>query len=667
MDAGPSGASGERRLKGCSRLPLALASALRLGAPPAFDNCPSIAGPQKAHAYQLHPGAIFCDLTTITSLSRCSALRYSQCQKYDTLLKILDQIRAEGAASGFSSYEPSSIDLDLINQARSRAYIHLFIKVKFGVLNFRERETYITDGAQDGGIDGYFIDRESKTVFFLQSKFRTTERNFETKRVTLDEIASMDIARISSGHESDEAGIEYNGKIKGLIRTIAAIEDIGRYKYRVVIIANLRGVSNTTLRNLIGGFSVEHFDAERCYAELVFPVLSGTYFQKEDLSIFLDLSNKNAGAKISYEVSTTHGLCDITVLFVPTLEIAKIMHKYKNAILKHNPRSYLEFDGAIVNESIRDTILKGESNEFALLNNGITMISDETNISEKIGQKNKAQLLVKNPQIINGGQTAYTLSRIYETNRKDSERIFAGKEVLLKVITLAIQSPNSHTNNVKLIDQISTATNRQTAVTNSDRHSNEEGFELLQKVVFHRYGVLFERKRGEFGDGIRDGYLAVDQVLERNTFAKIYFAANGALSIGRARRAFLHLKEPSLAAQNPNALDRFYLAYRYYLAAGRPPLNRRNRASASMIFAFTTAHSSKDVGLAEEQISARAEEFERAWAEFIRKRDSGEFVGRKNVEQRKFKLNHPDKLRGDILEYFGPRIEGEDSATDASP
>jgi len=57
--------------------------------------------------------------------------------------------------------------------------------------------------------------------------------------------------------------------------------------------------------------------------------------------------------------------------------------------LKYNPRSYLEFEGAHVNTAIRNTILAETSNEFALLNNGITMISDETNINERIGQKTR--------------------------------------------------------------------------------------------------------------------------------------------------------------------------------------------------------------------------------------------------------------------------------------
>jgi hypothetical protein len=531
----------------------------------------------------------------------------------------LDQIRSEGVAAGFTSYRSDRENPERANQARSKAYIHLFLKVTFGLLDFRERETFITDGTNDGGIDGYFVDRETRVIFFFQSKFRTTEHNFQNKQITLDEIASMDIARITSGEDESETGNEYNGKIKGLIRTIAQIEDIGRYKYQVILIANLDKVSPTTLRNLTGGFPVEVFDSERCYSELVFPVLSGTYFKKDELSILLDLSNKNAGAKITYEVITAFGNCDITVLFVPTLEIAKTMQKYRNAILKYNPWSYLEFEGAPVNDSIRETILAGRSNEFALLNNGITMISDETNINEKIGQKNKAQLYVKNPQIINGGQTAFTLSRIYQENLSNAEEVFANKEVLLKVITLTSRSEGkTSSNDVQLIELISAATNRQTAVTNTDRHSSDDGFERLQKTVFDRFGVLFERKRGEFGDGLRDGYLDNQQILESNAFAKIYFASNDDLSIGESRRAFLRMKNPDSIASDERGLDRFFYGYRYYTALGKPPMNKKNKGTVRKIAAFVRTNFASDFeNETADQLAKKIEYFEGQWERFL--------------------------------------------------
>lgn len=426
----------------------------------------------------------------------------------------------------------------------------------------------------------------------------------------------MDVGRISSGEQLDERGVPYSGKIKRLMREISEIEDVGRYKYHVTIIANTPEISNNLLRNLAGGFPVEIFNADRCFSELVFPVLTGTYFQKENLGILIDLSNKNAGAKISYEVTTAQGSCDITVLFVPTLEIARTMFKYKNAILKYNPRSYLEFAGQAVNNSIRETIIANAYNEFALLNNGITMLSDETSINEKIGQKNKAQLFLRNPQIINGGQTAYTLSRIYEEQHKNSDAIFSGKEVLLKVITLTTTAqPSDQTN---LIDRISTATNQQTAVTNSDRHSNDEDFLELQKSIFERYGILFERKRGEFSDGVRDGYLTRDQILDRNAFAKIYFAANDELDEAVSRRAILKIRDASQIAADNSRLDHFCFGYYTYKALGRPSLQKANVGAVAKISLFTKLYYSDDLSQAERIANENIMAFNLKWDELLK-------------------------------------------------
>lgn len=421
--------------------------------------------------------------------------------KYATLLNVLDRLRAEAPVKYATKYNPPAHDIEKTNQARSRAYIHLYLKVRFGVLDFEEREHFITDKGYDGGIDGYYIDDENKVIYFIQSKFRTTESNFETKYIKLEEILVMDINRVLNGEEYDEAGNEYNGKIKQLVREVRNIEGIGRYKYKVIILANLDGISDTKLAYLTGGYATEIINHERCYTDLVYPVISGTFFNASDVNIFIDLSNKIAGTNISYTVQTKYKECEITVLFVPTIEIAKVLKKYKNSILKYNPRSYLELEGHKVNSAIRETILNISTNEFALFNNGITMISDETHINTKIGQRNKAQLTIKNPQIINGGQTAFTLSRILEENEsEDPESIFAGKEVLLKVITLLSDEETviTHEQKIELIDDISNATNQQTAVINADRVSNDSLHINIQNKLFDRFGILnLPRKSGQ--------------------------------------------------------------------------------------------------------------------------------------------------------------------------
>src|SRR5579871_6752622 len=326
--------------------------------------------------------------------------------KYHILLQILDKIREEARGTRWETkYAVDFTDSDQIAAARSKAYIHLYLKVMFGVSEFSEREKFVTDGGYDGGIDGFYIDKDTKRIFLLQSKFRNTEQNFEGKKIQYDELLSMDVDRITRGQTHDGAGNKYNGKIQGIIRMISELPDIARYNYHVAIIANC-DITTANIRRLTDGFPAEVFDYSRAYNDLVFPILSGTYFKANDITIQLDLNNKSAGAKTSYSVITPSYECEITVLFVPVLEVAKVMDKYRNSVLEYNPRSYLDLEGKSVNASIRETLLRPGSNEFALMNNGLTILSDETNLNERIGQHNKAQLRLLNPQIINGGQTA---------------------------------------------------------------------------------------------------------------------------------------------------------------------------------------------------------------------------------------------------------------------
>lgn len=607
--------------------------------------------------------------------------------KYEVLVSILDKICEESRGHAMvNRYIPPSGDPEHINQARARAFIHLYLMVSFGLLDFASRERVITDNGYDGGIDAYFINKETKKIYLIQSKFRTTDRNFAEKNISLDEIVSMDVNRILAGNDQDEKGNSYNGKIKQMIREVGEIENIARYEEKIIVLANLGDYTPGQMKKLFDGIAVEVFDHERCFNELVFPVVSGTFFNASELNIYLDLSNKNAGSKISYEVKTQHGDCQITVLFVPTIEIAKTLSKYKNSILKHNPRSYLELEGKKVNNSIRETIQRSDTNEFALFNNGITMISDDTDISEKIGIRSKAQLAVKNPQIINGGQTAYTLSKIYdELPEADAKTLFAGKEVLLKVITLMDSDASMNVEKLKLIDSISTATNQQTAVFDSDRISNEPVYEALQAKLFSRYGIFFEKKRGEFGDGISRGYIGEIQVLERNMFFRLYLAIEGRLNKCVGKKLFLRYDKPEDVVHNDSKLDEFYFAYLCYakLDEKYPVSRKKEKDFYAWLYILTQKYKPDDAEKYPEAIQKGIDEMENQWIDFIKDfvksddrfiknyvdKETGE--SRQSFNKNAWYRNH--SFEDDVKRYFGigtisiPKQQGDEEAEEVEP
>ena len=537
--------------------------------------------------------------------------------KYRILLNILDKIVLDGAASGTRSlYRAAAHNQVDRDQARARAYIHLFLEASFGLWDFADRESQITESSYDGGIDAYHIDADEKIVFLVQSKFRTNAHNFNEKHISIDEVSRIDADRILRGETHDEAGNPYSGHIRGLQRQLRSLPDIARYRYRMVLLANVKETEQLAVKKILSDFETEIYDFNRCYDQLVVPVLRGeqTYFP--NLRLNVDMSNKSAGSRLSAKISTNYGSVDVTVILAPTLEIARLMSRYRNSILRYNPRSYLEFSQQSTNRQIRESITHRSSGEFALLNNGITILSDETFVSERTGQKDLAQVELRNPQIINGGQTAFTLSRIYD-EISDVERatMFDDKEVVVRIITLpAVEAEKK----LKLIQEISSATNSQTQVVAADRVVANDEQRALAKRIFLTHGLLYEHKRGEYTDALRHDYVAQESVIERSLFIRLMFLADGKYAKAtqsksvRKGESFKHL------APTDETIERFGCVYAAYLSLTKytPHNERRISETLAMVEAAMVA---MELGLLPEEttIGPIVRRVEGIWPELV--------------------------------------------------
>ena len=446
---------------------------------------------------------------------------------YETLCRVLDSLRTEAPAKD-ATYNPPPGNADALIQARSRALLHLFLKARFGLVHFRDREAFVTDGTNDGGIDAYYIDRRSKRIYVLQSKFRATSKNFSTTNMSASDLLKMDVSRILKGENSNEKGIPYNTRIKGMQKAIQKLPDAGSYETQVVLLGNSKNLSPGDLDKLVEGYSVDQFSHDRAYRKLLFPVINGTYFTDPNLTIEISLANLKGDTHLDYDVKVASLKPNIKLLFAPTIEIGRIMHTYRNSILKFNPRSFLELKNNPVNKEIEASIKNIKSNEFALFNNGITIIADQTSISSDTAKQGSAQVVLRNPQLVNGAQTAYTLGRIYEEcNKTNNFKIFKGKEVLLKVITFVGQHKSSGDGSrLRLVGDISKASNSQTKVDESDRRSNDVIHLDLQRELFEQFGLYYERKRGEFSDGIHYGYVGPGLVVNREKLVRVALACD---------------------------------------------------------------------------------------------------------------------------------------------
>lgn len=441
---------------------------------------------------------------------------------YSTLIRTLDGLRRE-APKTFRSYHPKPDETDRLNQARANAFIHLFLKVRFGILDFSKRHELICDGSQDGGVDGYHIDTEARRITLIQSKFRTTERNFEEKSMSVDDLLKMEVGRISRGDNIDSNGVQFSARIAAFQKKISEIRDIALYRWHVVILANIRNVNDEQMRRLLDNMEYEVFDFPRTYNELVFPLTTGTSFTPNEITIKINLGKKQQ-PQLNQDAETSLGICNVRMLYVPTIEIARCMSKYRNALLRYNPRNYLSLSRNEVNQSIKDTIKNTTKNEFSLWNNGITVIAEYSSVTDRTGITGEGQLIVKDPQILNGGQTATTLAMMLE-DPEVGLAAFEGKEVLLKII----ERPEGKTETelAAFIESISDATNKQSKIVEADRRSNDPRLIQLQSYFFKQFGLFLERKRGEFKYGLDDKIISKTDIVDRVSMARALSAYSG--------------------------------------------------------------------------------------------------------------------------------------------
>ena len=200
------------------------------------------------------------------------------------------------------------------------------------------------------------------------------------------------------------------------------------------------------------------------------------------------------------------------------------------------------------------------------------------------------------------------------------QNIFHDKEVLLKIITLINNS--SHEAKLQLIDEISNATNKQTPVINADKFANEILHQKIQEKVFRKYGLLYERKRGEFSDGLRNEYIDSSIIVERNLFLRLFYSAIGKIDKGVQRRLFQRNDFSDLDLNDETAFDRFFVGFHVFrqLTKNLKPnqtMATIGRVIYAKVYAYNQLFFSNGVIVDANIISHNICELDSAWKSFM--------------------------------------------------
>ena len=152
----------------------------------------------------------------------------------------------------------------------------------------------------------------------------------------------------------------------------------------------------------------------------------------------------------------------VMIAKVQVEEFFNLFQKHGDKLLEKNVRKYLGVKSNRVNEAIKNSLLKDSNNDFFFLNNGITMIV--SNFTYNAMQEKDFTVRLSDIHIINGGQTCKTIE---ETIKEHPSFDFSKAFVLVRIYMLSKEQE-------KMINEITYATNSQTAINLRDLKANDE-------------------------------------------------------------------------------------------------------------------------------------------------------------------------------------------------
>src|SRR5690606_24482433 len=136
---------------------------------------------------------------------------------------------------------------------------------------------------------------------------------------------------------------------------------------------------------------------------------------------------------------------------------------------------------------------------------------------------------------------------------------------------------------------------------------------------FDRYGLLYERKRGEFADGILNGYIPQESVLERNLFFRMYYSSNGYITKAREKKLFIRQSLSFEELTKGVRLDNAYFGYLCFkrIYTSRSSYQRVDLSTYAKVYAMTLLFKPKRIADYETASSISLRDFESKWQMFI--------------------------------------------------
>lgn len=342
--------------------------------------------------------------------------------------------------------------------SESAAFGHFCIKNIFNVDDQVASES-ITDDFHDNGIDAIYISEDSVPVLnFFEFKFPKTENNL------CDGFTDEEIVKLGDGTRTFLCSKELDSEIwnEYLIDKHNIVKELESYKIKLWAVRYTNAQithQNSKLAEQskhIYRSTLNECDPKLCGAQDIMELYESRY---EKIYPNIEL---NVVSSVQPQVYETDGFKS-THTVVSISELYKAVSDHRDKIFDGNVRYYNSKTD--VTTGIRST-LRDYPEKFMLLNNGITILAEETKYNVKT-----SKLILKSASIINGAQT---VGSIIEVLDQIGEEKYAESAVLVRILEI---------NNEESINDIVNSLNTQTKMFSAYNISKDTRLRNVQSEI----------------------------------------------------------------------------------------------------------------------------------------------------------------------------------------
>jgi hypothetical protein len=359
---------------------------------------------------------------------------------------------------------------------RTLSLTWFYIQARFRISEKDFKNIYSVDGANDGGIDCFFV--EGNTFYLIQSKYHERSQRESLNSIT-HEIQKIEKTLI--GENSNKYAADFINPLRRVLNNSNV--------YLEIIWLTTNEVGENTKK-----------DAQSLLDQVV-------RRRNWQLNVDVNFIDRYALESVIYDIK--HGYVPHTGKKVITYEPGECMvidkgkDNIESVVLNarateilswfENSREIEKYLQKNVRESIGDNSINRKIREsfrnnpslFWYKHNGIIIFADWLELNQR-----SKRVTIRNPQIVNGAQTISQLYKVFDENRESNN----STKLLVRVYRLPYEDSETYKRSIDII----AALNSQNKIKASDLHSTDPRQVMLENRInelAHRY--RYQRKRTE--------------------------------------------------------------------------------------------------------------------------------------------------------------------------